>query len=140
MAERFNNYLTKKTYNTNNQKTQVIVPKAGDSITSNGVGSRTIGSISQVHSIYVTQEVNGNFINDPLSNAAYICLYIYDRTNSKEYYIANDVLVLPHSAFYIEKTITLLGQQELRLRYSNQNGSTARTLCTVCSSIDIDQD
>lgn len=138
MAERFNNYLTKRSYSKDN--TQTIVPKAGNSITSNGIGSRTNGTISQVHSIYVTQEINGNFIDDPLSNAAYICLSVYDTTNSKEYFIAHNVLVLPHSAFYIEKTITLLGQQELRLRYTSQNGTTSRTLCTVCSSIDIDQD
>ena len=55
---------------------------------------------------------------------------------SNEICIANNVLVLPHSAFYIEKSITLLPQQQLKLTYTSLNSGNG-TLCTVCSSVDL---
>lgn len=136
MAEIFNNYLTSKTYAKGDAI--VIVPKAGSNIASgNGVGSRKSYTKSQLHSIYISQETNGNYTSNPLNEKVFITLYVKDGNN--EYYIANNVLVLPHSSFYIEKTITLLAQQELYLRYTTTNTKANCKLFTVCSSIDIEE-
>lgn len=133
MAEIFNNYLTKKTYSNGNS--QVIVPIAGAALSDNNtIGSRTANSVCQLHSIYITKEVSGDQSSNPLPNAAHITLSVRDKTTNEMYDIANNVFVLPHSSFYIEKTITLKAQQELVLTFLS---STQYTLHTVCSGVDI---
>lgn len=136
MAEKFNNYLTSRSYNLSN--TQILVPKAGQNLSGNGTGSRAENAISQIHSIYVTKHVSADYSNDPLAQKSIISLSVVDTSANKEYFIANNVMVLPHSSFYIEKAITLLPQQQLKLTYSNITGNPAGvTLSTVCSSVDI---
>jgi len=138
MAEKFNNYLTSRSYALNN--TQILVPKAGQNLSGNGSGSRPENAISQIHSIYVTKHVSADYSNDPLTQKSIISLSVVDTSVSpnKEYFIANSVIVLPHSSFYIEKAITLLPQQQLKLTYSNISGNPSGvTLSTICSSVDI---
>ena len=136
MAEYFNNYLTSRAYSPNQQ--QDIVPKAGESISSNGVGSRTSESVVQLHSIYVSLKVDTNQTSNPTNNAAFITLSVYDTSKNAEYPIAYNVMVLPHSSFYIEKTITLKKQDKLIMRYSNTPVNTGnKTLSTVCSGVEL---
>lgn len=136
MSERFTNYITRRSYNKGN--TQIIIPKDGTSVGNNGVGSRGSNSTCQLHSIYITKEVSANYTSDPLSQASIISLSIVDTSANKEFFIANNVMVLPHSSFYIEKTITLLPQQQLKLTYANMSPNTDGVyLNTICSSVDI---
>jgi len=137
MAESFNNYLTGAKYNVD--QTRVIVPRAGSSIDSEvGVGSRLTDAVTQLHSIYVAKEISGNHTDDPITYASFITISIYDYNTQKTYAVAQNVMVLPHSSFYIEKAITLTPQQELRLTYTTANSSSSGTnIYTVCSSVDI---
>lgn len=146
MAEYFNNYLTKRSFNKNQY--QIIVPVAGTDLSVNGTadnnnyvsGTRPSNATSQIHSIYITKHVTSNYTNDdPLSQAAVVSLSIVDTGNdNREFYIANNVMVLPHSSFYVEKAITLLPQQYLKLTYSNISPNTnGVSISTVCSSVDI---
>lgn len=137
MAESFNNYLTGAKYSLDQART--IVPRAGSSIDSDiGVGSRLTDAVTQLHSIYVTKEISGNHINDPYNYAVFITIAIYDYNTQKSYPVAQNVMVLPHSSFYIEKAITLTPQQELILTYTSANSSDSGTnIYTVCSSVDI---
>lgn len=142
MAEIFNNYLTAKQYAASDYLT--IVPKANDSLpTATGSGSRTKDTVVQLHSIYVTQEISGitssnikNYRENPLDYAAYITLSVVDNSTNNEYIIINNSAVLPLSAFYIEKTITLRAQDSLKLTYTSAN-SANKKLHTICSGVEI---
>lgn len=138
MAEVFNNYLTRKTYSSDVGSITIIPAYSGSIDSSIGTGSRTKDSKAQVHSIYLTQEVESNETANPLTGAVFVSLSIYDNAAQTEVYIANNVMILPHSSFYIEKTITLLSQQELRLTYGNATlNPNTKTISTVCSTIEI---
>ena len=139
MAESFNNYLTCFKYETSGTKSsKVIVPKAGESIdTSYGIGSRLPNTVVQLHSIYVAKEIDGNHTTDPLSYSSFITISIYDYDANKSFCIAQNVMLLPHSSFYIEKAITLTSQQELRLTYTSANTGASTNIHTVCSSVEI---
>ena len=136
MAELFNNYLTKKSHTPNDNTKFIIVPKAGESISDSGTGSRTQDSVVQLHSIYITQEVTTNQSANPIANAAFVTLSVVDTTNNLEYPIASNIMVLPHSSFYIEKAITLKSQDRLILKYTTLN-STSKTIGTVCSGVEL---
>ena len=76
MAESFSNYCSKfdcKTTTTSNQN--ILVPKAGGSLSGNNRGSRPPGAITQIHSIYISQEISATYAN-PLDHVAYINLKI----------------------------------------------------------------
>ena len=137
MAESFNNYLTYNKYGKGDYK--VIVPAAGSSIDNDiGIGSRLANTVIQLHSIYVTQEIDGNHINEPYAYASFITLSVYDYSINKSFSVANNVMVLPHSSFYVEKALTLTATQELRLTYTTTNTSTTSpTIHTICSSVEI---
>ena len=131
MAENFNNYLTKKSYSTGG--TQIIIPAAEEAISSSvGAGERGASTISQVHSIYITKIITSDQSSDPIGNAAVVSISV--RDNATDYYIAKNVKVLPHSSFYIEKTITLRPQDCIRLTY---HGSSSAGIDAVCSGIDL---
>ena len=135
MAERFTNYLTSTSYNKGDS--HIIIPVQNSTLSEYGIGDREDGATSQIHSIYITKHVTDNYTNnDPLSQAAVVSLSIVDGNN--EYFIANNVMVLPHSSFYVEKAITLLPQQYLKLTYSNISpNANGTTISTVCSTVDI---
>ena len=136
-SEVFNNYLASKTLSPN--ATITIVPVAGGKVAdANGIGSRTADSVAQLHSIYITQLVDQNYTSDPVGHAAYITLSVYDESAQKRFPIAHNVLVLPHSAFYIEKTITLKNRQRLDLTLTSQN-TVSKQLSCVCSGVDMIQ-
>lgn len=124
MAEKFTNYL----YNNNNRPVG-----SGAEVTiidKHNTQYRQANSICQIHSIYITQEYSGVSTN-PEADAARVSLFI--DSNGSKYMIANNVLVLPNSSFYIEKTITLTESQQLKLK----NNGAEKTLHVVCSSVDI---
>ena len=137
MAEYFSNYCSKFTCpvpsSLSDVVENVIVPKAGQGLPSTGTGSRLPGTIAQLHSIYITQEVSNRY-SDPTTRIAYINLKVKDGSSS--YYVAHNVMVLPHSAFYIEKTITLLAQQQLILEFTTLN-TAGCNLDVVVSGVDI---
>lgn len=121
MAEKFTNYLYKQRLGKNAVAT--IIDRHNTQF-------RQANAICQIHSIYITQEYTGVSIN-PEGDAAIVSLFI--DNNGSEYMIANNVLVLPNSSFYIEKTITLTESQQLKLK----NNGSEKTLHVVCSSVDI---
>ena len=141
MAESFSNFLTSKEFTEANQ-TIDIVPEAANSI-SDGIGSRVANSVSQIHSIYITKrEYNATQYIPTEKDGAYINIYIYDNTKNDKYYLAHNVCVLPCSSFYIEKTITLLTNQSLKIEYSEWNkddkGEIIKSkIDCICSGIDI---
>ncbi len=141
MAELFNNYLTSRSYPASAATTQIIVPAAGSSISSNGTGSRTQESVVQLHSIYITKNISTNQSENPLDNKSFVTLTIVDTSNTNnntnKYVLASNVIVLPHSCFYIEKTITLRKQDRLELTYTTLNGANAATISTVCSGVEL---
>ncbi len=140
MAESFSNYLTNKSYSSGN--TQVIIPKANDNVPG-GIGTRPANSITQVHSIYVCKEqtTKPDSQTDIETYGAYVNIYIIDANEQVEtktkFYIAHNVNVLPFSAFYIEKTITLTQSQSLNIEYTTLNGSTTNKITTICSCVDL---
>lgn len=142
MAEIFNNYLTAKEF-TPSSTAFIIVPKAGSELASaTGSGSRAANTIVQLHSIYITKNVN-SVVDNPLDGKAYVTIAIRDTSSTqsggKVYPIASNVIVLPHSSFYIEKTITLRKQDQLEITYTTLNPSGTVTLSTVCSGVEIEQ-
>lgn len=130
MAEQFNNYCTKGSINKGTKR--VIVPTAGTSL-SNGIGTRTANSTLQIHSIYIVKE-QGGVSPTPESDSAKVSLILKDGNN--EYKMGDNILILPNSAFYIEKTITLLPTQSLLIEYTSVNSSSSN-IHTICSSVDI---
>lgn len=144
MAEKFNNYLVSVTFSSST-KTVIIVPQQGTSFTqlsqnvNSAKGSRTSGATSQIHSIYLTKSDVSSIVENPEDNAAVVSISVYDTTNSKEYFIAKGVYVLPNSSFYVEKTITLSPQDCIRLTYhGNKAGSFVNArIDAVCSGVDL---
>lgn len=142
MAEKFNNYLVSVPFSSSN-RTVVIVPSAltnssslpiqGQSV-NHANGSRTSGSTSQIHSIYLTKSDQNSYSANPENDGVNLSIGIYDTVNNKEYFLARYVKVLPNSSFYIEKTITLRPQDCIRLTY---HGSTAVGIDSVCSGVDL---
>ena len=83
-----------------------------------GENERTIDSVVQVHSLYITQDWNGNRPNASTryneSTFKHIDLYILDSNKSSyKIYVASDVEIVPGCPYYIEKNITLSPTQYL---------------------------
>ena len=140
MAEKFNNYLVSIPFSSSNTVVTIIphqgleLPISGDTVNS-ASGTRTSGATSQIHSIYLTKASQDTYDDtNPEANGVKLSIEVYDTTNSKGYYIAKYINVLPNSSFYIEKTITLRGQDSIRLKY---HGTTAVTVDAVCSGVDL---
>lgn len=143
MAEKFNNYLVSIPFSSTN-KTVVIVPQQGGSLPASGTvtsatGSRTSGATSQIHSIYLTKSDVSTIVSNPENNGSVVSISVYDTTNSKEYFIAKAVMVLPNSSFYVEKTITLRPQDCIRLTYhGNKAGQfNNSSIDAICSGVDL---
>ena len=138
MAESFSSYGAQYNFGTSaNDQSKTIVPIAGGRLSDAGCsGSRAPGSTLQLHSIYLSQVVTQTY-SDPTSKIAYVSLRVVD-TNGGSWFIANNVMVLPHSSFYIEKTITLLPTQSLQLIFSkNTINTSGATIHSYCSGVDI---
>ena len=133
MAEKFNNY-SKKHNSISKGNTSDIIPYAGNTL-SGGSGTRPSGSICQIHSLYVIKE-HQTISTNPENESAKISLII-SEPNKTDVKLACNILILPNSAFYIEKTITLLPTQKLMLEYTSANSSASSTLYTVCSTVDM---
>ena len=144
MAEKFNNYLVSVPFSSNN-KSVTIIPQQGVSFPIQGqtvnysIGTRTAGSTSQIHSIYLTKADVSEIIEKPEDNAAVVSISVYDTINGTEYFIAKAVYVLPNSSFYIEKTITLKPQDSIKLTYHGNKAKQfpAITIDAVCSGVDL---
>ena len=145
MAEEFNNYLTSVTFTGSGQSITIVPPSNSSSTnvlhdsenpSAYAKGTRTISSTSQIHSIYLTKEVNSYISENIEANGSLVSIYIADTSKSPEskYYIAKCVKVLPNSSFYIEKTITLQTQDCIKLEY---NDNTEATIYAVCSGVDL---
>lgn len=128
MAEKFTNYLFKESMNKGS--TLTVIDSAGIQ------SGRESSSVCQIHSLYITQDFDWVSSN-PEEEAATISLFIVSENSQKEYMVANNVLILPNSSFYIEKTITLKPSDKLRIRYTGLKSSSSKTISVVCSAVDI---
>ena len=139
MAEKFNNYLVSIPFSSSN-KIVTIVPPHGVSLPISGQvvnqanGTRTSGSTSQIHSIYLTKSDQNSYSTNPENDGVDLSISIFDTVNNKEYFISKYIKVLPNSSFYIEKTITLRPQDSIRLTY---HGSTSAGVDAICSGVDL---
>ena len=135
MAESFSNYCTKFNFSTATKpNSKMIVPAAGGRLGT--VGSRPTGAVTQLHSIYLSQVITSTF-DDPTTHVIYASLKIRDTADSNnEWYVDNNIMILPHSSFYIEKTITLTATQQLYIEYTSLNTFNGEVHC-VCSGVDI---
>ena len=95
MAEKFTNYLFKESMNKGT--TLTVIDSAGIQ------SGRESSSVCQIHSLYITQDFD-LVSSNPEEEAATISLFIVSENSQKEYMVANNVLILPNSSFYIEKT------------------------------------
>lgn len=128
MAEKFTNYLFKESMNKGT--TLTVIDSAGIQ------SGRESSSVCQIHSLYITQDFD-LVSSNPEEEAATISLFIVSENSQKEYMVANNVLILPNSSFYIEKTITLKPSDKLRIRYTGLKSSSSKTISVVCSAVDI---
>ena len=128
MAEKFTNYLFKESMNKGT--TLTVIDSAGIQ------SGRESSSVCQIHSLYITQDFD-LVSSNPEEEAATISLFIVSESSQKEYMVANNVLILPNSSFYIEKTITLKPSDKLRIRYTGLKSSSSKTISVVCSAVDI---
>lgn len=126
MAEKFTNYLFQETMSVN--QTFTVIDQAG-------YNGRQTGSVCQIHSLYITQ-IHDGVPSNPEDLAATVSLMIESNT-SKEYMIANNVLILPNSSFYIEKTITLKPTDRLKIKYTGLKTTSSKTISVVCSAVDL---
>lgn len=132
MSEKFSSFLS--SFNVSSSSANVIVPTATATTQSGVVGTRVSGSTTQLHSIYLTME-QATKSTDPIADGVFLSISVYDNATGKDYFIAHNVEVLPHSSFYIEKTITLQPNQSLRVLGTSL--STSKKIHTICSGIDI---
>lgn len=133
MAEVFNNYLYKGTVGKNT--TITVIPRSGGNISQPGKGVRTINSVSQIHSLYLSIESNTKITNIE-DNGLFVNIVINNSDGTKVH-IANNVCILPHAPFYIEKTITLLSHQSLEIEGATTNNSVTKTLHCVASCVEL---
>lgn len=92
-------------------------PNESGADTTLGKNVRTLNSVVQIHSMYMTNvwstrpTGSGRYTE---SNFKHVDLYIKDENNtSYKVYIAHDVELVPGCPFYIEKNITLTPSQRL---------------------------
>lgn len=137
MSETFNNYGFNSTMSMGNYV--VLIPKAGQSCSADSnagssfsiSGTRPANTTVQLHSIYISKVYSG-ISENPEADSSLISLSV--KRDSVKYYIMNNVMVLPNNSLFIEKTITLLPNDELLLEY---NSSTSSVINTICSTVEI---
>ena len=133
MAEKFNSYRGKSS---NASGTVVIIPKSGN-INDTG-DERTANSIAQVHSIYVSQVLDHLNPSDVETHLNFVHIGISDDINT--FYIAHDIALVPQSAYYVEKTITLLPSQYLFIEFpanAGKNGTANYRVDSVACAVDL---
>ena len=108
MAETFNNYLQ----NIKSSGETIIIPYAKNAFNSND-STRSEGSTTQVHSLYITQvyetRKDGKSRYDE-TNFKHVDLYI-KTTSGDKHYLGHDILIVPGSSYFFEKNITLSPEQ-----------------------------
>ena len=82
-----------------------------------GENTRTLNSVVQIHSLYVSNEWGNRIVNDSRYDEnvfKHFDMYIKDYNNSNyRIYVVHDVELVPGCPFYIEKNITLSPSQIL---------------------------
>lgn len=134
MAETFTSYRAKSN---NSSGTVIIVPKSGES---NIIGdSREANSTTQIHSIYVSQVLQNHLNESQLEeNMNFFHLAIRDNLNT--IFIAHDIPLVPQSAYYVEKTLTLLPSQELVIIFqesAGKNGVSGYEVDALACAVDL---
>lgn len=135
MAEVFNNYLFNGEITNGTSVTLITKASGASNNTTTTKGTRTLNSVTQIHSLYLSQDTITK-ISDVESNGIYVDIII-DNGDGFTTNVANNVCILPHAPFYIEKTITLLSHQSLIIKGNQSNGTTKKRVYAVCSCIDI---
>ena len=134
MAEKFTSY---RATSPNSTGIITVVPQSGDS---NATGDeRTANSTTQVHAIYVSQVLPSHLQENQLEdNINFFHIGISDGINT--FYIGHDIALVPQSAFYVEKTITLLPSQYLFIEFqagAGKNGNSLYRVDAVACAVDL---
>lgn len=134
MAEKFTSY---RATSPNSSGVITLVPTSGSS---NPIGDeRTANSTTQIHAIYVSQVLPNHLSEDQLeNNMNFFHIGISDGINTT--YIAHDIALLPQSAYYVEKTVTLLPSQYLFIEFqtgAGKNGTNLYRVDALACSVDL---
>ena len=125
MAEVFKNFNANLTQV--NSDLEIVPSGLLENTSNNSINSRTVGSVIQVHSLYVTNVWTPRIINENRYKEEYFKhfdLFIIDKNDNSKIYIAHDVELVPGCPFYIEKNITLTPSQTLNIFAPTAGDST----------------
>ena len=134
MAEKFTSYRGKSD---NSSGTFVLVPVSGGS---NTIGDERIAnSTTQVHALYVSQVLPNHLTEETLQdNMNFFHIGITDGINT--FYIGHDLPLVPQSAYYVEKTITLLPSQSMFIEFqagAGKNGTSGYRVDAIACAVDL---
>lgn len=160
MSEIFNNYTVDTISSISTDIVVVPTAIAGENRTADGASVREVNSISQIHSIFISQLYNNyqkigssettehfiSYADNPITalepvekDAVFFNLFITDSNNTKKYYIIVDGMVPYQNSFYLDKTITLKENQKLCINFIADAGKNpdGRQISIIASSADI---